>query len=183
MSVDAVIERAVGIKSSVGLVSSRGRPEHEPEPTHQSGPGCGPILADVDVTALRLEPGTDLRASLLAYCAEHDIGAACVLACVGSLERAVVRFADAPRGTVLARKLEILTLSGTLSRHGAHLHVSVADADGSVSGGHLLDGSRVYTTAEVVLGLLPGVEFRRELDPATGYGELEVREADARLGS
>ena len=143
----------------------------------------GPILADVDVTALRLKPGADLRASLLTYCAERQIGAACVLACVGSLERAVIRFADAPHGTVVAQKLEILTLSGTLSRYGAHLHVTVADADGSVSGGHLLDGSLVYTTAELVLGLLPGVEFRREFDPATGYDEFDVHTLDARLGA
>ena len=137
----------------------------------------------MNVTATRLKPGTDLRASLLAYCAEQQIKAACVLACVGSLERAVVRFADAPHGTVLAQKLEILTLSGTVSRHGAHLHVTVADAVGNVSGGHLLDGSLVYTTAELVLGLLPGIEFRREFDPATGHGELDVRKVDARLSS
>lgn len=137
----------------------------------------------MDVTALRLNPGTDLKASLLAYCAERQIEAACVLACVGSLERAVIRFADAPHGTVLTQKLEILTLSGTLSRHGAHLHITVADAVGSVSGGHLLDGSLVYTTAELVLGLLPGVEFRRELDPATGSNELTVREVDIHLSS
>lgn len=137
----------------------------------------------MDVTAIRLKPGTDLRASLLAYCAEQQTGAACVLACVGSLERAVIRFADAPHGTVLAQKLEILTLSGTLSRHGAHLHITVADAVGSVSGGHLLDGSLVYTTAELVLGLLPSVAFERSFDPATGTNELDVRTVDARLGS
>ena len=132
------------------------------------------------MTALRFKPGTDLRASLLAYCGERQIKAACVLTCVGSLERAVIRFADAPHGTVLAQKLEILTLSGTLSHYGAHLHISVADALGRVSGGHLLDGSLVYTTAELVLGLLPGVEFRREFDPATGSNELDVQ-MDARL--
>ena len=135
------------------------------------------------MTALRLNPGTDLLASLLAYCAERQIKAACVLACVGSLERAVIRFADAPQGTVLAQKLEILTLSGTLSRYGAHLHVTVADADGRVFGGHLLDGSLVYTTAELVLGLLLGTEFRREFDPATGHDELDVCKVDARPSS
>jgi hypothetical protein len=33
----------------------------------------------------------------------------------------------------------------------------------------------VRTTAEVVLGMLPQWEFRRELDPATGYLELLAR--------
>ncbi len=129
----------------------------------------------MNVSAVRLKPGDDLRASLLARCTEQGVEAACVLTCVGSLERAVVRFADASAGTVLTGKLEILTLSGTLSRHGAHLHICVADKNGRVRGGHLLDGSTVYTTAETVLGILPGV-FRREFDPATGYPELVVED-------
>ena len=125
--------------------------------------------------ALRLKPGDDLRTSLLAYCTEGKVEAAYVLTCVGSLKRAVIRFADAPGGTVLEQKLEILTLSGTLSLYGAHLHITVADAHGHVLGGHLLDESLIYTTAELVLGFVPDVKFRRELDPVTGYTELELR--------
>jgi uncharacterized protein len=41
-----------------------------------------------------------------------------------------------------------------------------------VKGGHLMAGSIVRTTAEVVIALLPGWEFRRELDVATGAKEL-----------
>ena len=104
---------------------------------------------------------------MLARCTAQGVEAACVLACVGSLERAVVRFADASAGTVLTGKLEILTLSGTLSRHGAHLHICVADKNGRVRGGHLLDGSTVYTTAETVLGVLPGV-FQTRVRPGDG---------------
>ncbi|CAN5906287.1 hypothetical protein BH24DEI2_BH24DEI2_11470 [soil metagenome] len=126
----------------------------------------------MNVTTLRLKPGAGPRASLLAHCVKHGVEAACLLACVGSLERAVIRSADAPDSTVLAGKLG-LTLSGTLSRHGAHLHITVADADGRVRGGHLLDDSLVYTTAEIVLGILPGT-FKRVFDPATGCLELEV---------
>ena len=128
----------------------------------------------MDTRALRLSPGSDLRASLLEYCSEQHLAAACVLTCVGSLERTVIRFADAPHGSVLAQKFEVLGLSGTLSHYGAHLHVTLGDALGRVLGGHLLDGSLVYTTAEIVLGLLPDTEFRRTLDPATGYAELEL---------
>ena len=39
-----------------------------------------------------------------------------------------------------------------------------ADADGEVVGGHIMPGCIVRTTAEVVIALLPGWEFRRELD-------------------
>jgi predicted DNA-binding protein with PD1-like motif len=33
----------------------------------------------------------------------------------------------------------------------------------------------VHTTAELVIGELPDVEFHRPIDPATGYNELSVR--------
>ncbi len=132
------------------------------------------MLSDMDLKALRLRPDDDLRASLLAYCTEQNVEAAFVLTCTGSLKQAVIRFADAPGGTVLEQPLEILTLSGTLSRHGAHLHITVADAHGHVLGGHLLEGSMIYTTAELVLGFVPDTEFRRKHDPATGYTELEL---------
>ena len=51
---------------------------------------------------------------------------------------------------------------------------AVADSGGAVIGGHLCPGSLVRTTAELVIGLLPDWRFRRELDPATGYAELEI---------
>ncbi len=45
-------------------------------------------------------------------------------------------------------------------------------------GGHLCAGSLVRTTAELVIGLLPEFQFRRELDPATGYAELRISPRD-----
>jgi predicted DNA-binding protein with PD1-like motif len=48
-------------------------------------------------------------------------------------------------------------------------------AQGTVKGGHLMPGCIVRTTAEVVIALLPGWEFRRELDVATGNAELTAR--------
>jgi hypothetical protein len=66
------------------------------------------------------------------------------------------------------------SLAGTLSPDGAHLHIAVADSRGAVIGGHLCAGSLVRTTAELVVGLLPEWQFGRELDPATGYTELQI---------
>lgn len=40
----------------------------------------------------------------------------------------------------LDERFEIVSLTGTLSRHGAHLHISIADFQGNVVGGHLMDG-------------------------------------------
>ena len=70
--------------------------------------------------------------------------------------------------------MEILSLSGTLSAEGAHLHLGIANGEGQAFGGHLVEGCLVYTTAEVVLGELEDVKFLRVVDPATGYKELEI---------
>lgn len=133
----------------------------------------------MQVHVLRLTPGEDLRGALEAafrgISQERGIAAACIVSAVGSLSRAVLRFAAEPAGSEIVAPLELLMLSGTLSRDGAHLHASVADAQGAVVGGHLMGGCTVRTTAEVVIALLPGWEFRRELDQATGFQELVAR--------
>jgi uncharacterized protein len=133
----------------------------------------------MNVHVLRLSPGDDLRASLERAFAglskEHGISAACIVSAVGSLSNAMLRYADKPGGTETDGPLELLMLSGTLSADGAHLHGSVADAQGAVKGGHIMHGCVVRTTAEVVIALLPGWEFRRELDAATGFKELAAR--------
>lgn len=125
--------------------------------------------------ALRLEPGEDLRAGLEAFVAEHDIVAAAVLTCVGSLRPARLRLAGGNEIAEIEGPLEIVSCVATLSKHGCHVHIAVADEQGRVSGGHLSTGSRVYTTAEIVLAELPHFEFRREPDAATGYRELVIR--------
>ncbi|MCB0197863.1 MAG: DNA-binding protein [Anaerolineae bacterium] len=125
--------------------------------------------------ALRLHPNQDLKATLDNWAVDNAIEAACVLTCVGSLHQAVLRFADQDQSTTLDGKFEIVSLTGTLSRHGSHYHLSLADSQGSTVGGHLLAGCFIYTTAEIVLALLPNLSFRREIDSATGYKELVIK--------
>jgi predicted DNA-binding protein with PD1-like motif len=127
------------------------------------------------VIPLRLPPGADLRRTLEAWMAEQQEQAGCVISAVGSLSVAQIRLAGAAEATAIHGELEILSLSGTLSPDGAHLHIAVADRQGSVIGGHLCVGSLVRTTAELVIGLLPEWRFNRELDPATGYAELAIK--------
>jgi predicted DNA-binding protein with PD1-like motif len=135
----------------------------------------------MNTQVLRLVPGEDLRGALEAAFTElaraQGAGAACVVTGIGSLTQAVLRYAEQPEGAVLAGPLELITLSGTLSVDGVHLHGSVADARGSVLGGHIMAGCTVRTTAEIVLALLPGWQFSRAPDAATGYQELVARRA------
>lgn len=129
---------------------------------------------------IRLSPGEDLRAALEAVVREQGCQAAFVIAGIGSLSEARVRFAGLDGVQTLKGDTEILSLSGTVGVDGAgrshsHLHMSVSTAEGAVFGGHVAPGCRVRTTAEVLLGLLPEWSFSREHDPATGFPELVVR--------
>jgi len=128
----------------------------------------------MNVVPLRLQPGADLRCALEAWMAEQQEQAGCVISAVGSLSVAQFRLAGASEAKSIHGELEILSLSGTLAPDGVHLHMAVADSRGAVIRGHLCAGSLVRTTAELVLGLLPEWSFRRQLDPASGYAELQI---------
>jgi len=129
----------------------------------------------METMPLRLPSGADLRRSLEAAAREQGGGSAFVIAGIGSLTEAVVRFAGVSSETRIAGPLEILSVSGSLTVDGAHLHIAVSDAAGRVIGGHAGYGNIVRTTAELLLAPLPGWHLTRELDPATGHRELAVR--------
>lgn len=125
---------------------------------------------------LRLLPGDDVRAAIEAAVHGKEAAAAFVVQGIGSLSVARLRYAGQPAPTELRADLEILTLAGTVSPDGAHLHMSVSGPDGMVRGGHVAPGCIVRTTAELLIALLPGHAFARELDIATGYPELAIRQ-------
>jgi len=137
------------------------------------------LPGDIQTHVLRLSPGQDLRAALNTAFAQLQAGqnttAACIISAVGSLSQAVLRYADQPEGTLLVEPLELITLSGTLSVDGVHLHASVATARGEMRGGHVMPGCVVRTTAEIVLAPLPGWAFTREHDAQTGFKELVAK--------
>jgi hypothetical protein len=124
---------------------------------------------------IRLHPQHDLRSALQAILAEHQASAAFVVQGIGSLNTARIRFAGMSEATELHGDLEILTLAGSLSPDGVHLHMTFSDAQGRVTGGHVAPGCIVRTTAEVLLVLLPEYHFSRVPDAESGWDELVVR--------
>jgi predicted DNA-binding protein with PD1-like motif len=138
----------------------------------------------MDTLPLRLHPGDDLRGALEAAVRAAGWEAAFVIAGVGSLVDARLRLAGAAETVQWPGDSEILSLSGSLSPDGAHLHAALSLPDGRVVGGHVVPGNRVRTTAEVLLVPLPGWRFRRVVDAATGWAELlvspETRNGDNR---
>ncbi len=127
------------------------------------------------VTAIRLKPGDDLKQSLQKFVDDKDWQAAWIITCAGSITDYNIRFANQPNGSKGIGHFEITSLTGTLSRNGSHLHITVADSSGTTMGGHLLDGCKVYTTAEIMIGHSDQLIFTREYDGSTPWPELQIK--------
>jgi uncharacterized protein len=123
---------------------------------------------------IRLSPGADLRRALEGFVGDRNTDSAFVVAGIGSLVDALLRYAGESTESKLAGPLEILSISGSLCPVGAHLHMSVSDAFGRVYGGRVCYGNEVRTTAEILLALLPNGSLTREPDAGTGFNELVV---------
>ena len=123
----------------------------------------------------RLKPGQDLFNEIEAIVAEKNIEAGCVLSAVGSLTHATLRLANREYYSEYDGHFEIVSMTGTVSVHGSHLHISISDGDGKTIGGHLVPGCKIYTTAEMVLGIFEDVVYKREFAEDSGYEELVVK--------
>ena len=128
----------------------------------------------MNVIALKLNPQQDLKTELDTFMVHQNVEAACIVTCVGSLTQAVLRLAGRSEATLFNDRFEIVSLTGTMSLYGSHYHISIADGTGRTYGGHLLAGCLIYTTAEVVIGIISGLRFKRIYDVETGYKELSI---------
>jgi predicted DNA-binding protein with PD1-like motif len=127
------------------------------------------------IIAIRLKPDEDLKESLKTFVKQNNIQSGFILTAVGSLKQATLRFASQDNYQVFDERFEIVSLVGTLSTHGIHLHISLSDKNGETLGGHLVEGCIIYTTAEIVIGTSEDFIFLRTVDETTGYKELEIK--------
>ncbi len=140
-----------------------------------SSPVSGDVLSSsARFYALRLLPGSDVIAELRAFIEKNDIQAAAISASVGSLSEANIRFANRKEGTLLKGAFEVIFFGGTLDAAAHHLHLSIADEDGKMLGGHMLKGCITRTTMEIIVMELTDMVFKREKCPVSTYNELAI---------
>ena len=132
------------------------------------------------VIVLRLKPGMDLLESLQAACERYQLHNGVILSAIGSL--GCVRYCDVE--ALPAKKCgygygRVLELNDTIELTGAsgvvcsdaegninlHVHICLSDKTGRAYGGHLVQGTKVLMTADIVLGEIEGVSMLREYDP------------------
>ncbi|MEZ9233043.1 PPC domain-containing DNA-binding protein [Vibrio amylolyticus] len=126
--------------------------------------------------AVRLTKGADLKHSIARLVQNNAIHAGSIASCVGSLSDIHLRLAEAKETLRITAPFEIVSFMGTLTPEHQHIHISVSDRTGKVIGGHLLEGSIVDTTAELILHRYDNLRFSREEDLNTGFTELVIEQ-------
>jgi len=124
----------------------------------------------------RLKPGQDLFDSIELLLKTKNIEAGSILSGVGSLTRATLRLANRDFYSQYEGHFEIVSITGTVSIYGSHLHISVSDENGQTVGGHLVSGCTIYTTAEIVIAIFDDIVYKREFAEDSGYEELVIYE-------
>jgi len=127
------------------------------------------------IYVFRLNEGKDLKVEIDKFSKENKINAGVIISCVGALTKATIRMAGAKKINTSEGDFEIVSLVGTLENGYSHLHISISDEKGKVTGGHLKTPSIVGVTCEIVIGEIENLVFEREFDKMTGYRELVVK--------
>jgi len=135
------------------------------------------------VLAIRLKPGTDVLLGLTEACKQAGINNGVILSGIGSLRdphfcnpvelptKAGFGYGETLH---LTGPIELTSMSGIICHDdegvtNLHVHINLTDRHGNAHGGHLVEGTTVLLTTDVVIAEIEGVIMGRKFDP-----ELEV---------
>ena len=94
----------------------------------------------------RLKPGLELRSEIQKYAKENGIRSGFIITCVAGVSRIKLRMAGAQPDKQDIREwnedFELVSMVGTVYTDDCHFHVSIADKEGRVFGGHLKEATR-----------------------------------------
>ncbi len=131
------------------------------------------------VYAIRLNPGDEIRSSLMNFAKEKNLSAASISTCAGCVTGANLRMAGAKPDREDERHfdgpLEIVSLVGTFSVDDCHFHISLSDQNGKVIGGHLRSAI-VDVIAEIVILNDETKHYAYPMDEKIGFTGLAVQE-------
>ena len=133
--------------------------------------------------AVRLKPGTDVLLGLQEACERNGINNGVILSAIGSLQdphfcnpvelptKAGYGYGETLH---LTGPIELTSASGIICHDdegntNLHVHMTVTDRHGNAHGGHLVEGTKVLLTVDVILAEIEGLVMGRKFDE-----ELEV---------
>ena len=130
------------------------------------------------VVALRLKPGTDVLLGLEEACKRSGINNGVILSAIGSLDSP--HFCDVVElptkagygyGEVLhlTGPIELTNASGIICHDdegntNLHVHMTLTDRHGNAHGGHLVEGTKVLLTVDVIIAEIEGLVMGRKFD-------------------
>ena len=135
------------------------------------------------VIAVRLKPGTDVLLGLQEACERNGINNGVILSAIGSLKdphfcnpvelptKAGYGYGETLH---LTGPIELTSAAGIICHDdegntNLHVHVGLSDRHGNAHGGHLVEGTKVLLTVDVVIAEIEGVVMGRKFNE-----ELEV---------
>ena len=101
----------------------------------------------------------------------HSNSTSFLISAVGDLSKISFKCPLNKKNIIIEKKLELITLSGYLTSKGSHLHISVSDENCNVFGGHLLSGTIVLKSFDILIGSITHLKQETigglHLSPAT----------------
>ena len=138
------------------------------------------LNADPPITyAVVLDTGDEVISELGKFVREHEVEAASLTA-IGAFSRAVLGYfqweTKEYKKIHVGEQVEVLSLLGDVAVGDKgptlHLHAVLGKGDGSVVGGHLIEG-HVRPTLEIIL-VQPPSYLRKRKDPETGLALIDI---------
>ena len=144
------------------------------------------------VIAVRLKPGTDVLLGLTECCKKYNISNGVILSAIGSLNGVhYCNVEELPNSKAGYGYGGELYLNGPIELTGAtgiichddegnvnlHVHISLSDRYGNAHGGHLVEGTKVLLTTDVVLAEIDGITMGRKFNEDLGVPLFAPRQA------
>ena len=105
----------------------------------------------------KLSPGADIINSLKKI-QNNKPSTFFLMSAVGDLSKVVFKCPLNNKPILIDKKLEIISLNGYIKSEENHIHISVSDENCSVYGGHLLPGSIVLKSLDLLLFVKPNLK-------------------------
>ena len=112
------------------------------------------------VVAFRLKPGADLYLGLEEACRKYGISNGVIVSALGSVNG-------------VDEVLELTAASGIICHDAEgninlHVHVNFSDKNGTVYGGHLIEGTKVLITVDGIIAEVEDIDMGRKLHEPSG---------------
>ena len=133
-----------------------------------------------DHIVIKLDHGEDVFNALGNVMEKHDIDSGLILSGIGMLCDFEIGYYNG-KNYIIKRfvdPMELLSMHGSIARgkgNRIHIHVSLANSEHKVFGGHFIS-AKVCVLNEIVILRMNDMDLTRKLNPKSGLMELEVSE-------